>query len=136
MPLEGIPWLKYYADDPSAYALEIEEEDDALFLQELEERVIDRADGELDWDELEEMPAPEMQNLIQDGDWKQDMNSIRRALAKLGYVTGGSGPYLDEDTALAIYQFQKSQEGLKADKIPGNLTQEALYKRLQEFRLE
>jgi hypothetical protein len=135
MPIEGIPWLKSFAADPSAYAHDIEEEDDRLFLMELEERQHDRKHGDADLEEIDEMPPPELQDLVEDGNWKEELDSVRRALSKLGYVTGGQGPTLDEDTALAVYQFQKSVKCKPYDKIPGGKTQEALYKRLVNFRL-
>ena len=136
MPIEGIPWLKAYAADPVGYAEDIEEEDDALFLMELEQRQYDRMQGTLDKDDLEEMPAPELQALVQDGLWKDELDSVRRALSKLGYVVGGQGPELDKDTALAVYQFQKSVRCKPYDKIPGDKTQKELYRRLVDFRLE
>jgi len=136
MPIEGIPWLQAFAEDPSDYALELEEEDDELFLLELQERQADRMDGEADWDEICQMPPPELQALVQDGIWKDELDSVRRALGKLQYVTGGAGPVLDEDTALAVYQFQRSQgDKLKNDKIPGDKTQRRLWRRLGDFQL-
>jgi len=133
MPIDGIPWLQSYAANPTEYAQEIEEEDDALFLLELESRQAERMHGTLDIHALAEMPSPDLQDLVQDGDWKQELDSVRRALTKLGYVTGGHGPVLDPDTALAVYQFQKSMSCKPYDKIPGSKTQEALYRRLVDF---
>ena len=135
MPVEGIPWLQSFAHDPQGFVLYLEEEQDDLFLMELEERQGDRAAGEVDWDELQEMPSPDLQDLVQAGIWKEELDAVRRGLEKLGYVTGGQGPELDEDTALAVYQFQKSQHDLTADKIPGDKTQRALYRRLADFQL-
>jgi len=138
MPTEGIPWLKDYQAQPEGFVMEMENEDDEFFLMELEERKAERRSGDLDWDAVEEMPTPEFQALIQDGNWKQELDSVRRALEKLTYVTGGQGPVLDEDTANAVFQFQMSKgprlEG-GADKIPGSSTQEALYARLKQFKL-
>lgn len=133
-PIKGVPWLKAFADNPSDYVLNIEDEDDRLFLLELPQT--DRREGEADLAAIGEMPSPDLQALVQAGSWKDELDSVRRALAKLGYVTGGHGPTLDPDTALAVYQFQKSV-GLKPyDKIPGDETQEALHRRLAAFRLQ
>jgi hypothetical protein len=145
MPIEGIPWLQAFGADPAAFVDELEEEEDQMFLQELEERQAERTDGVDEVDSaadgrlvvgLGEMPAPDLQDLVQDGVWREELDSVRRALHKLGYVTGGQGPELDEDTALAVYQFQRSEKELTADKIPGDKTQRALYRRLADFQLQ
>jgi hypothetical protein len=140
MPVEGIPWLQSFQADPTTYALELEDEDDEEFLKELEERQAERTDGidEANLAEVAAMPSPDLQALIQDGVWKEELDSVRRGLEKLQYVTGGQGPVLDEDTALAVYQFQKSQgrDRLNPDKVPGDLTQRRLYRRLADFQLQ
>jgi hypothetical protein len=140
MPIAGIPWLKSFQADPTGYAEDIEEYEDEQFLKELEERQAERAgefnsDDLVSWSQIEEMPMPDLQQLVQDGVWKEELDSARRALHKLGYVVGSQGPELDKDTATAVYQFQMSQKNLKADKIPGDKTQRALYRRLADFRL-
>jgi hypothetical protein len=141
MPIDGIPWLQAFQDDPTGYAIELEDQEDEEFLKELEERQADRHTVDLDGQgalflaEIEAMPDPGLQALVQDGIWKEELDSVRKALHKLGYVTGGQGPELDEDTALSVYQFQMSQGDLKADKIPGDKTQRALYRRLADFQL-
>lgn len=142
MPVDGIPWLKTFQADPTSFAQDIEEDDDALFLAELEERQFDRNHSEYDEGEdermvvgIDEMPTPDLQALVQAGNWKEELNSVRRALERLQYVTGGYGAKLDEDTALAVYQFQRSHKKLKADKIPGDATQRAMFKRLEDFGL-
>ena len=135
IPIDQVPWLSSFQQHPEDFVQRLEDEDDEIFLMELEQRAVDRAHGEVDWDEMEEMPAPELQALVQRGSWKQELDSVRRGLEKLGYVTGGHGEKLDGDTALAVYQFQRSQKHLKPDKIPADKTQEALYQRLQTFGL-
>lgn len=135
MPIEGIPWLKTFQENPVGFVVELEDEEDELFLQELEERQTERKEDTPDWIEVEAMPAPDLQDLVQDGVWREELDSVRLALHKLGYVTGGQGRELDEDTALAVYQFQMSQKDLKADKVPGDKTQRALYRRLADFQL-
>lgn len=140
MPIEGIHWLKSFQADPVGFAVDLEDEEDEQFLLELEERQAERngefnGDDLVAWGEITEMPDPGLQALVQDGIWKEELNSVRKALHKLGYVTGGVGAELDEDTATAVYQFQVSQGSLKADKIPGDKTQRALFQRLADFQL-
>jgi len=84
MPIDGIPWLKSFQADPEHYAYAIEEEDDSLFLMELEEHHGDL----LSWDEVQMIPDPDFQVLIEEGYWKNELDSVRRALKKLGYVKG------------------------------------------------
>lgn len=134
VPIDQLYWLGAFEQDPVGAAVALEDEEDEDFLNQLEMRQTDRMEGEYDWAEIQSMPSPDLQQLVQDGEWRQELDAVRRALEKLWYVTGGSGPELDEDTALAVYQFQRSAD-LKADKIPGTFTQNALYKRLVDFRL-
>ena len=85
---------------------------------------------------LEQPPDTELQLLVQDGNWRDELPAIRRALHLLGYhVPASDVPDLDKDTALAVWMFQKSWNGLTVDKIPGGKTQAALYERLKHFRL-
>lgn len=136
MPIDGIPWLKNYKAAPTRFVEEMEAADDELFLMELEERQTDRRHGTLDWDQIVEMPPPDLQALVEDGNWKEDLPSVRRALSKLWYaVPGDDSHVLDVDTALATWIFQKSVSCKPYDKIPGGDTQEALHKRLRDFRL-
>lgn len=134
MPIEGIPWLQAFAADPLGYARDIESGDDELFLLELEERQTDRMLGELDWDAAVSCPSADLQELVDNGNWREELDSVRRGLSRLGYVTGWQGNELDEDTALAVYQFQRSVD-LTPDKVPGSVTQRALHRRLSGLRL-
>lgn len=136
-PWDSLPWLQAFKADPQ-YMLDYEEEMDELFLQEMADRQGDRADDDLSEDEFasfQEMPTPEFQALIQEGNWKQELNSVRRALEKLGYVTGGDGEELDAQTKQSVWMFQKMMD-LSKDGVPGDKeTQPALYERLKTFQL-
>lgn len=132
--IENLMWLHDFKADPQ-FMDDYEEEEDADFIQQLKERQGDRQDDWFDDENLLVTPNIDIQMLVQDGYWKNELDAIRRALTKLGYVTDKSGPELDAVTALAVFQFQTSVD-LKPDKIPGPVTQEALYKRLKDFQLE
>jgi hypothetical protein len=116
-----------------------DEAEDQEFLLELAKRQSNRYD-DVNWDEdlvvIEEPPGVDLQMLVQNGHWRDALGSIRRALARLQYVVPATDSNrLDKDTALAVYQFQKSQKNLKVDKIPGGQTQRELLERLKDFRL-
>lgn len=127
-------WLHTFKADPM-YMADHEEDWDELFLEELAERQGERDEEEDDDEIMLSEPDADLMALIQDGKWRDELDSVRRGLEKLWYTTAGMGPELDPVTALAVYQFQKSMK-LKADKIPGTETQKALYKRLKQFQLE
>jgi hypothetical protein len=136
--VDELIWLQNFKADPQ-YMDDYDEEEDAEFLQELAIRQADR-DGDEDWDEdlvvLEEPPHADLQMLIDDGNWKEELGAIRRGLDRLGYyVPADDSPEMDKDTTLAVYQFQTSIKELKADKVPGSKTQAALVKRLKQFGL-
>lgn len=134
--IENLFWLHDFKADPM-YMDDYEEQADHDFLVELAQRQQDRIDEEYgeELDTCLEMPDADLQDLVQAGEWRDELDSVRRALTKLGYFTGDFGPTLDETTALAVWQFQKSM-GLGTDKIPGTNTQRALHKRLKDFQLE
>lgn len=140
VPWEGMPWLQAFNADPQ-YMQEYEEEMDDLFLQALEERQGLREDSDDDFtdedhEEFVAMPEPSLQALIQEGNWKEELDSSRRALEKLCYHTGGQGPVLDPTTMQSTKMFQRMM-GLARDGIPGDKeTQPALYRRLKVFQLE
>ena len=128
-------WFKALGKDPS-YMGDYDEEVDYTFLRQLGTRQGVRDDV---WTFGEEQvcegpPAPDLEALTDEGRWRDELDSVRRALNLLGYVVGGRGPQLDVDTALSVYQFQKSV-GLRTDKIPGQKTQVALAERLVDFGL-
>lgn len=131
-------WLHDFKADPQ-YMDDYDEEEDQEFLLELALRQQDRFD-EKEFDEdlvvVEEPPGSDLQMLVQKGEWKQELGAVRRALHKLGYhVPFSDSQLLDKDTALAVYQFQRSEPDLTNDKIPGDKTQKALMKRLKDFKL-
>jgi hypothetical protein len=133
---EELPWMIKFKMDPQ-YMDDYDEDMDEDFLVELAERQADREGEELPegYNLAEEPPGADLQDLIDDGNWREELGAVRRGLHRLGYyVPGDDRPVLDNDTALAIYQFQVSM-GLKSDKVPGNKTQNALAKRLQQFGL-
>lgn len=139
VPMDSLPWLHGFKADPQ-YMDDYDEAEDQEFLIELAKRQDDRFDH-TDWDEdlvvVEAPPGADLQLLIQDGKWKDELPAIRRALHLLGYHIGPQSVYgfeLDDDTALAVYQFQKSVD-LTTDKIPGDKTQKALHQRLKDFKL-
>lgn len=134
--MSELPWLHDFKADPM-YMDDYDEEEDAEFLAELIARQADRTfDEDLDLEELVQLPTPDVQALVQKGDWKKELGQVRIALDRLGYyVPASQDETLDDDTATAVYIFQRSV-GLKADKIPGEKTQVALYKRLKQFGLQ
>ena len=136
--IEDLIWLHDYRDCPE-FMEDYEEDEDHEFILEMAFRQEDR----FDYDDANELPKivmeipPELdlQYLVQEGEWKKELGAVRRALHKLGYyVPATASQTLDKDTATAVYQFQKSM-GLRTDKIPGSVTQEALMKRLKQFQL-
>jgi hypothetical protein len=134
--IENLIWLHDFKNDP-VYMDDYEEEWDHDFLVQLAQRQQDRYDEEVGEEQITvlEMPDADLEDLIEDGHWRTELNAVRRGLTKLGYYVGSEGPDLDETTALAVWQFQKSMK-LTVDKIPGNKTQTAMYKRLKDFQLE
>lgn len=137
-PISDLIWLHDYKADPQ-YMDDYDEQEDQEFLLELALRQENRFD-DVDFDEdlvVVEMPAEaDLQMLVDEGKWKEELGAIRRALMKLGYhVPASSSQLMDNDTSLAVYQFQMSQSALKNDKIPGSKTQKALMQRLKTFRL-
>jgi hypothetical protein len=135
-PVEELPWLHKFKADPQ-YMDDYDEDMDEDFLREMAERQADREGEELPegYEVAEEPPGADLQDLVDDGNWKEELGAVRRGLHQLGYyVPGDNKPELDNDTALAVYQFQVSMK-LKADKIPGSKTQKALVKRLKQFGL-
>jgi len=136
-PVESLQWLQSFKADPM-YMNDYGEGIDDEFLEALTERQGCRdADTPEDLDTCGEVPSADLQVLIQDGDWKKELPSIRRGLHMLGYRVGFQSLYgfeLDDDTAVAIYQFQRSVK-LQADKIPGDKTQKALMRRIKDFGL-
>lgn len=134
--LDTLEWLGKYEADPVGFVDELDEDMDLEFLEELAWRQQHR-DEDLPEHELlvcEEIPSANLQMLVQNGNWKNELDAVRRGLSMLDYVVGGAGPELDKDTALAVWMFQKMM-GLKPDKIPGEVTQKALVKRLKTFQL-
>lgn len=133
---QELPWLHAFKADPQ-YMDDFDEDMDEDFLTELAERQADRA-GEVlpeGYEVCEEPPGADLQDLVDAGNWKQELGAVRRGLHRLGYyVPGDDSPTLDNNTALAVYQFQVSMD-LKKDKIPGGKTQRALVKRLKHFGL-
>lgn len=130
--LQDLDWLQNYKADPM-YMDDYEEEQDCGFLQQLA-----MMEGDLSLESEPVCPSvdgADLQLLVTPGPWKQELDAIRRALAKLWYVVSGSGEDYDEDTRLAVYIFQRSQD-LEADSIPGDKTQAALMSRLKDFHLE
>lgn len=137
IPTEDLTWLHAYRADPM-YMDGFDEKWDEIFIEELAARQGDR-DGELTDEEYEEAISAvpqDLQDLVQNGVWRKELNTVRWALNRLGYWTGdGSGEHLDPTTKLAVWQFQKSM-GLKTDGIPGDKeTQPALVRRLKDFKL-
>lgn len=137
VPVESLQWLQAFKADPM-YMDDYGEGEDQEFLEELAERQGNRDEcAPDDLDTCTEVPTADLQDLIQDGNWKLELPSIRRALHMLGYRVGFQSLYgfeIDEGTALAVYQFQRSMK-LQADKIPGDKTQKALHQRLKDFGL-
>jgi N-acetyl-anhydromuramyl-L-alanine amidase AmpD len=134
-----LTWLHSFKADPM-YMDDYDEEEDLEFLKELAERQGDRSedDDEVhDFQVLEQPPDTELQLLVQDGNWRDELPAIRRALHLLGYHVPASDVLdLDKDTALAVWMFQTSYGGdLTVDKIPGGKTQAKLYERLKSFGL-
>lgn len=136
MMMSELPWLHDFKAD-SMYMDDYDEEEEAEFLAELIARQADRTfDEDLDLEELVKLPTPDVQALVQKGEWTKELGEVRQALDRLGYyVPGSQDENLDDDTATAVYIFQRSV-GLKADKIPGDKTQRALHKRLKQFGLQ
>jgi len=138
VPVEQLTWLQSFKADPM-YMDDYDEEEDDEFLAELAARQGTRdAEEPEDLHSCTEVPDADLQALVQDGNWKDELPTVRRALNLLGYCYGHQSLHanvLDEDTALAVYQFQVSMK-LKADKIPGDKTQKALMKRLTDFGLQ
>ncbi len=136
-PIESLHWLAKYEQDTVGFVDDLDEDMDLEFMEELTWRQEHR-DEELRPDEIlvcEEMPTVNLQQLVQKGSWKAELDAVRRGLSMLGYVVGGAGPELDEDTSKAVWMFQKCMK-LKTDHIPGDKTQRALAKRLKTFRLD
>lgn len=109
-------------------------EDDSLFLGACAAAGRDRSGYEAV--PAVELPPEDYQELIQAGSWREELDVVRESLRQLGYYIPQScqGTALDVETATATFIFQKSQGGaLKVDKVPGDKTQRALYKRLTEF---
>lgn len=138
--VENLHWLSSFEADP-LYMDHYDEDEDTEYFEKMAAAQYDRSGGE-DWgfgiDEVSVVPSADLQALVQDGDWKAELPAIRRALNLLSYYIDPLNTVpleLDADTALAVFQFQKSMD-LKADKIPGDSeTQPALMRRLQDFRL-
>jgi len=136
IPVEDLGWLQSFKADPM-YMDDYDEEEDEEFLAELAARQGTRDEEEPEGAD-DAVPDADLQALVQDGNWKLELPSVRRALNLLGYQIGHQslhGFELDPDTALAVYQFQVSMK-LKADKIPGEKTQKALMQRLKDFGLQ
>jgi len=129
--LQDLDWLQNYKADPM-YMDDYEMEQDCGFLQQL---AIMEGDLSEEADQCPALDAADLSLLVTPGPWQQELDAIRRALAKLWYVVSGSGEELDEDTRQAIKTFQYSQD-LTVDGIPGDKTQAALMKRLKDFHLE
>jgi N-acetyl-anhydromuramyl-L-alanine amidase AmpD len=129
-------WFKALGEDPS-YMGDYDEEVDYEFLRQIGDRQGYRDEIWTFGDEevCYGPPAPDLEALIDEGRWRDELDSVRRALNLLEYVVNGQGPELDADTAMAVYQFQRAV-GLHADKIPGVKTQAALWERLRLFGLE
>lgn len=137
IPVDELFWLRDFADG-AGFMLDYEEEWDNKFLEEMDHRqgIRDEYWGDAEIEQCFAGPPPmDLQMLITAGDWRCELDAIRRALNKLGYTTSGRGQKLDYETSLAVYQFQKSM-GLHTDKVPGPKTQKALHKRLRDFQLE
>jgi len=136
-PIDDLIWLHDFRGIPHSMAHYAEDED-RDFMLEMAFRQDDRFDHENFEEDMAAMKAPpgtDLQYLVEEGEWKKELGAIRRGLQRLGYyVPPSASQSLDEDTALAIYQFQKSK-GLRADKIPGSITQTALAQRLRQFNL-
>jgi hypothetical protein len=137
-PHVDLAWLQDFKADPM-YMDDYDEEEDLEFLQEMALRQAERSGDDVDFEEdlvvVEEPPGADLQMLVEDGKWREELGAVRRGLARLQYVVPAtSSEVLDNDTALASYQFQRSM-GLKADKIPGGKTQAAIMTRLKHFRL-
>jgi len=136
--IADLQWLHQFKADPQ-YMDDYDEAEDQEFLLELAKRQDDRFDN-VDWNEdlvvVEEPPGADLQMLVQGGKWREELGAVRRGLAMLQYkVPATSSEVLDNDTALAVYQFQRSQKHLDNDKIPGNVTQKAIMARLKQFKL-
>lgn len=133
-PVSELGWLHNFRADPQYLP---DEDGDEAFLEELAERQSDRlgVDDELDLHAVDLPPEANLQLLVQDGKWRNDLGAVRRALNMLGYLVPASiETHLDSSTALAVWIFQKSRK-MVADKIPGSKTQEALADRLRYFGL-
>jgi len=134
--LGDLIWLHDFKADPM-YMDDYDEDEDVEFLQEMALRQADRGEEEMPegWHLADVPPAADLQALIDDGNWKDELGAIRRGLDKLGYkVPASPAKTLDNDTAAAVYIFQRSM-GLKTDKVPGGKTQTAMAKRLKQFGL-
>lgn len=136
-PLEDLIWLHDFRDVPR-WMGDYAESEDRDFVHEMALRQRGRFDDEgfeEDLSVMETPPEADLQLLVEAGNWRKELGAIRRALHRLGYEVPAT-PFqtLDKDTALAVYQFQRSK-GLKADKIPGSITQLALVRRLEQFNL-
>jgi len=130
-----LDWLQDFAADPE-YMVGYDDDQDDEFMAEMEARQGSRL-GSLEEPEFRDrVPEAELQMLVEDGDWRDELPSVRRALHLLGYdVPPSDSKVLDKDTSLAVWIFQKSRKDLTPDKIPGSRTQVALMERLRQFRL-
>jgi len=136
-PLESLDFISKMADDP-VYIRDYDEVNDSAFLAELAARQSDRNTDEeftdTDFKNVISVPSANLQALIKAGDWKKELDAVRRALAKLEYHVSGGGPVLDTDTSTAVQFFQRAA-GLKADGVPGDITQRAIHKRMLSLGL-
>lgn len=136
-PVDQMDFISKMADDP-VYIRDYDEVNDSAFLSELAARQSDRnVDEELtdkDFKNMISVPTADLQLLIKQGDWKKELDAVRRALSKLEYHVTGAGPTLDTDTSTAVQFFQRSM-GLKADGVPGDITQRAIHERLSSLGL-
>jgi hypothetical protein len=78
--------------------------------------------------------SADAQLLVQGGDWKGKLDSVRKALSTLEYYVTGSGSVLDLDTSTAVQFFQRAF-GLKFDGVPGDVTQKAIHERMKSLGL-
>ena len=140
VPLESLDFINKMVDDP-VYTRDYDEMNDANFLKQLAERQQDRnIDSEFTDDHFLKAigtPSASLQALIQSGDWKANLDVVRRGLAKLEYYIDPSstGPKLDLSTSTAVQLFQRSV-GLTADSVPGPVTQKAIFDRMTELGLQ
>lgn len=131
--IEDLHWLHEFRADPM-YMDDYDEEADAEFFKEMQERQGDRSEDDHIYDP--EMPDADLQHLVDDGRWREGLPAVRRALNLLGYYVPASYSHvLDEATALAVWMFQMADRRLTVDKIPGRKTRQQLYGRLKQFGL-